>query len=200
MTALTRDQRAVRGALIQESYRRDPARGWLAAIEEGARQFRTGKRPSPAAAPAIPPKVIAEAVAVALAAQKTVRKARKSAGKAAARAATEAATARMLQERQQLAAQFSETALGASLREASNADLAVITTTALSGTGQPDPPGRSVVVMTVRPEALSLEDLGIAAAAGSAGTSPFWAGQTGGESPFWRSMQAGGASKGTAGA
>jgi hypothetical protein len=193
VTALTRDQRALRGALIAEAYQRNPGRGYLAAIQGGAQQFRQGGRPDRPAAPVIPPAVLAEAVAVALVRQKSARKARKAATeKTRERAATEAAAARMLQERRQLAAQFSEAAIGKSLQEASNADLAAITTTALSGAGQPGPPGRVVADIAVDPRSLSLEDLGVAATAGSAGGSAFWAGQTAGDSPFWRGQHGSG--------
>jgi hypothetical protein len=193
VTTLTREQRVQRIALIDEAYRRNPAGGYLSAIQAGAQQFRQSTIPGRAAAPVIPPAVLAEAVAVAVVRQKSARKARKAAAeKARERATAEAAAARMLQERRQLAAQFSEAAIGKSLQEASNADLAVITTTALSGTGQPSAAPRPVMVMTVRPETLSLEDLGVAATAGSAGSSPFWAGQTSGESAFWRGQHVGG--------
>jgi hypothetical protein len=199
MTTLTCEQRAQRTALIDEVYRLNPAAGYLAAVQEGAQRFRQGGRAGRPAAPVIPPGVLAEAIATALVRQKAARKARKAAAeKTRERATAEAAAAQVLQERQQLAAQFSETAIAKSLQEASNADLAFITTTALSGTGQPSAEPRPVMVMTVRPETLSLEDLGVAATAGSAGKSAFWAGQTSGDSPFWRGLQGTGAGNGTA--
>lgn len=204
MTTLTREQRTHRSAVIEQCYHRNPGRGYLAAIQEGARQFReyqatgriAGSRPAPGQ------KAAAEAIAQAV---RTATAARKSAKKTARRAAAEAAAARVLQERQQLAAQFTETAIGNSLREASGDDLAAITATALSGTGQPAHAGRPVAEMTVDPGALSLEDMGVAALAGSAGNSPFWEARPGesltpGKSPFWHGLQVGGASRGTAGA
>jgi len=96
----------------------------------------------------------------------------------------------VIQERQRLAAQFTETAIGQSLRESSSDDLAAITATALSGTGQPGPAARPVAEMTVNPGTLSLEELMLAAAAGTAGNSPFWGGgPAAGKSPFWRDLQ-----------
>jgi len=198
MTTLTRDQRVRRGALIDEAYRRNPVAGYLAAIQEGAQRFREGTRPGRGAgrAPAIAPAVLAEAVAVALARQKAARKARKA---TAARAATEAAAARILRERKQLAAQFSEAAIGKSLRESTADDLAAIAATALSGTGQPASAGRPVIEMTVDPGSLDLGELGLAASVGMAGDSPFMCGSNStGNTPFMRGLQPGGASKGTA--
>jgi hypothetical protein len=197
VTALTRDQRALRGQLIAELYRRDPGGGYLAAIEAGARQFREGQGAGRVAGPrpAASQKAIAETVAQAV---RTASDARKAAKRMAKRATAEAAAARVLQERRQLAARFTETAIGRSLRESSGGDLAAIAATALSGTGQPGPAARPVAEMTVNPQALDLEDLGLAATAGTAGNSPFWGGSPVGASPFWRGLQVGGASKGTA--
>jgi len=199
MTALTRDQRALRGQLIEQCYHRHPGRGYLAAVQEGARQFREGRVTGRVAGPlpAAGQKAIAEAVAQAVA---TASAGRKAAKKAAKRATAEAAVARVLQERQRLAAQFSETAIGQSLREASGGDLAAIAATALSGTGQPRPAGRPVTEVTVNPRTLDLEDLGLAATAGMPGGSLFWGGSPPGGSPFWRDLQPSGASRGTAGA
>lgn len=197
MTALTRDQRALRGQLIAECYRRDPGGGYLAAIAAGARQFREGRVTGRVAGsrPAASQKAIAEAVAQAVAGASA---ARKTATKAAKRATAEAAAARALREHRQMATQFTETAITSSLREASSGDLAAITAVALSGTGQPRPAARPVAEVTVDPRTLDLEDLGLAAVLGTAGHSPFWGGSPAGGSPFWRGMQADG--EGTAGA
>lgn len=177
-------EKVIRNQLISQGYGIREATARAARITKGGRAGQITEGP-----PAASSKAIAEAIAAAVL---TATAARKEAKKAARRATAEAAAARILQERQQLAAQFSEAEIGTSLRETSNADLAVITTTALSGTGQPSAAPRPVMVVTVRPERLSLEDLGVAAAAGSDGSSPFWRGQTAGSSPFWRGMQDGG--------
>jgi len=200
MTTLTREQTVLRAAMIAECYRRNPGAGHLAAIQEGVRQFRESQAPGRVTSrrPAASQKAIAEAVARAVTSASAARKAAK---KATRRATAEAAAARVLRERQQLAAQFTETAVGRSLRESSNDDLAAIAATALSGTGQPRPAGRPVAEMTVDPRTLSLEDLGPAAAAGMAGNSSFWGGSpAASKSPFWRDPQVSGASKGTVGA
>ncbi len=98
-------------------------------------------------------KAIAEAIAGAVLSARTARKAAK---KAARRAATEAAAARILQERQLLAAQFGEAAVGKSLREASNDDLARLAAAALASTSQQGAAARPVAA-AVQPRALSLE-------------------------------------------
>jgi hypothetical protein len=174
MTALTHAQRVQRAALIEQCYQRSPGRGRLAAIQEGAQRFREGTRPGTAA-------------------QKAARRARK-----AQEAADRALVERMVAKRLALARTFSEASIGPALREASNADLAVITAAALSGAGQPGPAERPVVEMAIDPAGLDLQDLAVAAAVGSAGNSPFWTGQTAGGAPFWRGPQGTGASKGTA--
>ena len=87
----------------------------------------------------------------------------------------EAAVTRILRERQQRAAQFSETAVGEQLREASSADLAAIASAALaSTTSQARPAPRPVTEVAVDPRSLSIEEMGLAALAGSAGNSPIW--------------------------
>lgn len=128
-------------------------------------------------------KAIAEAAAQAVASATAARRAAK---KAAKRATAEAAAKRVIQERQRLAAQFTETAIGEQLREASGGDLAAIASAALSGTGQPGPAARPVAEVATPPSAMDLEELGLAAVLGSAGSSPFWGGATAGQSPFWR--------------
>ena len=132
---------------------------------------------------------VAAAVRTATAARKTAKKATR---RATRRATAEATAARVLQERQQMAAQFSEDAIRKSLRESTAGDLAAIATIGLSGTGQPAPAARAHAEIAVDPRSLSLEDLGLAATAGAAGSSPFWAGQTGGSSPFWAGQHSGG--------
>jgi hypothetical protein len=200
MTALTRDQRALRGALIGEAYRRNPAAGYLSAIEEGARQFRAGKRPGRSAVPAIAPQVLAEAVASALARQECVRKEAKKAARrrvAAEQAADDRALVdRMVAERLAVARKFSEASAGPALCEASNADLAFVAAAAMGG--RPAAAGRSVVEIAVDQQSLSLQDLAVAAVAGSAGSTAFWTGQPAGDSPFHTYQRGGGASKGTA--
>jgi hypothetical protein len=204
VTALTHEQMLARNALIAECYERNPGRGYLAAVREGARRYREGGRPGQDAGntAAIAPAVIAEAVVAALARQDVTRKARRARREARERAAADRALVkRMVAERLTLAQVFSETAVGPALREASNADLAVITTTALSGAGQGAPAPRPVAQLTVNPQALDLQEMGIAAVAGMSGSSPFWGGDGGparGRSPFWRGPQGTGASKGTA--
>jgi hypothetical protein len=187
MTALTREQRDVRVALIAEAHQRDPRRGWLAAIQEGAQRFREGKRPGQSAAPVIPPQE-----AVRKEAKKAARRRRAAERTAADRTRVE----RMVAERLALARKFSEASAGPALREASNADLAFAAAAAMGG--RPAPPGRPVAEIAVDHRSLSLQDLAVAAVAGSAGSTAFWTGQPSGGSPFWRGQQGTGASKGTA--
>ena len=185
-------EKEIRNRLISEGC------GLREATARAAQMTGRVTRPRPASSQQAIAEAVAQAVASATAARKTAKKAAK-------RATAEAAAARVIQERQRLAAQFTETAVGEQLREASGGDLAAIAATALSGTGQPGPATRPVAEVTVDPRTLDLEDLGLAATAGTAGNSPFWQAMPGGspaagQSPFWRGLQAGGASKGTAGA
>jgi len=191
LAAQPTEEKEIRNRLISEGYGLREATARAARITRGGRAGQITEGP-----PAARQKAIAEAVAQAVLSATAARKAAK---KAARRAAAEAAATRMLQERAQLAARFSETAIGASLREASSDDLAVIASAALSGTGQPGQAPRPVAEVTVDPRTLSLEELGLAAAAGTAGDSPFMLGSnTTGNTPFMRGLQVSGASKGTA--
>lgn len=184
LAAQPAEEEEIRNRLISEGY------GLREATARAARM--TGRVTS--SRPAASQRAIAEAVANAVASATAARKAAK---KAAKRATAEAAAERVIQERQRLAAQFTETAVGRSLRESSREDLAAIAATALSGTGQPAPAARPAAEVTVDPRALSLEDLGLAATAGTAGASPFWGGSPAGASPFWRGLQVGGANRGS---
>ncbi len=195
---LTERERRDRQLFIDAALERNPAAGRAAAIREGEgtwREWRGGFGGAREARPAVNQAALTEAVATAV---RTVTAARKAAKRAARRATAEAAASRVLQERRQLEARFTETAIGRSLREAAADDLAAIAAIGMSGAGQAGPAARPVVEMAVRPEALSLEELGVAATVGSAGGSAFWTGQTAGRSPFWRGLQNSGASKGSA--
>lgn len=190
-------EKQIRNRLIQRGYGIREATVRAARMTRGARTRQITEGPSAPSQKAIA-EAVAQAVASATAARKAAKKARRC-------ATTEAAAARVIQERQRLAAQFSEAAVGKSLRESSGDDLAAIAAAALSGTGQPGPAARPVAEVTVDARALSLEDLGLAATAGTAGNSPFWQAHPGGspaagQSPFWQGLQVSGASKGTASA
>ena len=169
-------EKKIRNGLIERGY------SIREATARAARMTSRVTRPRPAASQQAIALAVAEAVASATAARKAAKKATK-------RATAEAAPTRMSQERQRVAARFTETAISASLLEAGNSDLAAIAATALSGTGQPSPADRPMAEMTIDPQKLDLGDLGLAAAIGTAGNSPFWTGQTAGDSPFWRGLQ-----------
>lgn len=188
-------EKVIRNQLISQGYSIREATARAARITKGGRAGQITEGP-----PAGRSEAITEAVAAAVL---TAAATRKAAKKAARRATAEAAAARVLQERRQLAAQFTEDAAGKSLRESTADDLAAIAATGMSGRGQSSPAGRPVAELTVNPQALDLQEIGIAAAAGMTGSSPFWEAQPGasraaGQSPFWRGLQASGASKGTA--
>lgn len=176
-------EKVIRNQLISEGYTIQEATARAAgATRRPARTPRTASR-----------KALDEAVTTAVLTATAARKAAKKATRRATRRATaEAAAARVLHERQQMAAQFSEDAIRKSLRESTAGDLAAIATIGLSSTGQPAPAARTHAEIAVDPRTLSLEDLGLAATAGSAGSSPFWAGQTRGSSPFWAGQHSGG--------
>lgn len=185
--------KVIRNRLVSEGYSIREATARATRITEAGRAGQITEGP-----PLARSKAITEAVAVALAQQKAARKAHEAAErKARDRAVVEAAVTGALRDRLLQAAQFSEDAIGKSLREASSDDLAAITATALAGPGQPRPAPGPAVEVTADPRVMSLEELGVAATAAavtasSAGNSPFWSGQTAGDSPFWRGMQGGG--------
>ncbi|MGH3192337.1 MAG: hypothetical protein ACRDOL_34830, partial [Streptosporangiaceae bacterium] len=118
--------------------------------------------------------------------QAASKAARKAARRGKREAAERAEVQRLVRERLQLARRFSETSAGPALREASNADLGFAAAAALGSNPAGAPAARPVVEMAVQPQALSPGDLAVAAVAGSAGQSPFWAGQASGDSPFWK--------------
>lgn len=183
-------EKVIRNQLISQGCSIREATARAARITEGGRAGQITEGP-----PAASLKAIAEAAAAAVL---TATAARKAARRAADRAVVEAAVAGALRERQQLAAQFSETAIGTALREASSDDLAAITATALAGAGRSGPAARLVTPdeVTADPRTLSLEELDhavLAATGRSAGSSPFWGGSPAGGSPFWRGMQGGAA-------
>lgn len=189
LAAQPASQKRIRNQLISEGYGIREATARAARITEGVRTRQITEGPS---APSL--KAIAEAAAAAVL---TATAERKAARRAADRAAVEAAVAEALRERQHLAAQFSEAALGQSLREASSDDLAVITATALAGRGQPRPAPGPAAEVTADLRAMSLDELNravLASTASSAGASPFWGGSPAGGSPFWRGLQVGGGS------
>jgi hypothetical protein len=157
----------------------------------------TGRIPASRAAPGAPSRALAEVVGAAVS-QATA--ARKGARKVARRAARETSARRLVLEEAQLAARFSEAALGKGLREASNEDLADIGLAALAS--QPPPPGRPVVEVATPPSAMDFDELALVALAGSAGLSPFHTASPGvslpaGAAPFY-TYQRGGGAKGTA--
>lgn len=214
--AVTEDQaRTAINEVFSACSARNPRAGYGAAITEGARLIRaelggrhwkrvsarealqaaTAARARVAAQrPAVSPDVVRAAVAEAERLVAARRKAGKAARRATREAADQALVSRMVAERLQAAHRLSEAVSGPALREASNEDLRCVAVAAMSGA--PAPAARPVVEMTVDPAVLSLEDLAVAAAVGSAGSSPFWTGQTSGQSPFMRGLQA---ADGTAG-
>lgn len=168
-------EKRLRNALIERGH------GIREATAIAARQ--SGGRPQ--RRPAAGRSVLAEAVAAEAARQLAARKAARKATKRTAREAEDQALVqRMVAERLALARQFSEASAGSLLREASSQDLAFTAATVM-GT-RPVAAARPVVELAVDPAGLGLGDLGVAAVAGSSGSSPFYMGQSSGDSPFWR--------------
>jgi len=182
LAAMPAEEKALRNRLVSEGY---PLREAVILAHRAGTRRASPRRPAPSQ------QDLAEAVAAAVDRHETARKAAKKAAKRAAQEAADRALAtRVVTEQLALAQKFSGASVGAMLSEASREDLAFAAAAALGGS-RPGP-ARPVVEMAVDPQALSLEDLGVVATAGSAGNSPFWTGgQTAGQSPFWRGTRYG---------
>lgn len=173
------EQKAIRNRLVEQGV----------GVREATRRAIQATRPPRAVSQA----QLAEAVAAAVARREDARRARKAAKKRAAKeAAVRAQVARAAAGQLRAAQLFSEASITATLQEASRDDLAFTAVAAMGGR-QPGP-GRPVIEVDVQPGALNLEDLPVAATAGMAGSSPFWAapGAARKPSPFWAAWQTAG--------
>jgi hypothetical protein len=182
LAAMSAGEKALRNRLVRQGC------GLREAVVLAHRMTARGARRGERAATPGTSRMILESAAVPD--RKSVRKAARRAARdrvAAERAAADRALAgRMIAERLALARRFSEASAGRLLREAPNQDLAF---TAASALGRRPVPVRPVAEVTVSGQELrefSPAELSLAGLAGSAGSSPFWTGQTSGNSPFWR--------------